>query len=236
MRNKLFFALFAAASIMLLSSPVKAIGMGGYVTGSYSYYQWEYNSEYYSYYHQVPDVRFNSNGYKIGTGFIFDTGIANDRLFNYRLQIGVNKVKMYNNHSDIPNVDGYEYSIYNNFCFGFIRTPMFRIWAGPQFGFGFFDGTYDVKTESTYPDEDSNYLSTTFASIGLIAGINIHFDYKLSLGIDGGFRYKYHSGDAGIDRNTYWEEIKGREYETFIELSVLFRLNDQYESNTAASN
>ncbi|MFH0976943.1 MAG: hypothetical protein V1874_14265 [Spirochaetota bacterium] len=211
----------AAASIMLLSSPVKAIGLGVYLTGSVSHYNWTYQNYDYSY--TDEEISHKSNGYKAGGGFILDTALAYDRLFNYRLNLGGAYIKLYND-SGVPDLKGTEFHCYNSFGFGVYRSEDIRVWAGPQIGFGMMEAEYDMQTSGVY---EYNSFWTVFFSIGAIAGINYNYDNRLSLCFDAGFRYSSHGGEAEI-RDKSWDDVVGKQYEGFIDVCFLFRINDEF--------
>ncbi len=220
-----------AISIILLQTPVRAFGFGTYLTSSYSYYTWTYKSSPlggdadFDYADEV--IKHQSNGYKIGGGFVFDTSVATDNFFNYRFQVGLSYLKLFNN-SNIPDIEGTGFQSYHNFGFGIIRNENLRIWLGPQIGVEILSAHYNINVNEE--NEDNDFASICYSG-GVIAGVNYNFDNKFSLCFDGGFRYTLHLlGSAEIGTNK-WNAVSGNEYEAFIDICFLFRPVDRYSKN-----
>lgn len=65
--------------------------------------------------------------YAGGGGLVWDTNLAYNRVFNYRMELGVNYVSI----GSIGDSIGVSWVHY--FGFGIVRTKMVRLWIGPQF-------------------------------------------------------------------------------------------------------
>src|SRR5437870_4786207 len=83
------------------------------------------------------DVDFDEDHF--GGGFSFDTNVAADNLFNYRLDVGYQKVE--GDYGPFGDVDGDGIVLDNAFGFGEFRSDRARVWIGPavRLTFDFFD-------------------------------------------------------------------------------------------------
>ncbi len=212
-KNSIHLSLLTALFVLFFTSPLFAIGLGAYIPGSRGIIEWEDNSN-----------NDNSDLFKLGIGFILDTAVAQDRIFNYRLNLGFALTKIIN-ETDY-NIDGFDYHLYNTFGFGIIRTKDMRFWIGLQIGFGVIIGEYDVHEET-----DINSFTDVYASTGLAAGVNLHIGDRFSLGLEGGLRTGFHKGTGKIEITNYnygsFEyDYSGSEIEIFMNISAIFRIND----------
>lgn len=114
-----------------------------------------------------------------GLAIIFDTAVAKDRLFNYRLNIDCSSVLMqkdlvFSNISYSVN----RLTVANTFGFGFIRTPFMRVWAGPQLAL-----TYEFKNRNS-----TIFNPVLYNKIGPMVGVNIHAGNNMTFAVEMGFR------------------------------------------------
>lgn len=209
----IFFAGIFTASILLSASQLSAVGLGVYATASKGSSTWTYHKN------EIPDFDIDSDVSKLGLGFVLDTTLAYDSLFNYRLNIGYGKVNIDNEGSG-SDIEGKNYHLFNTFGFGVLRSELIRLWLGPQIGFGFIRGEYD-----SIPAGENNHFTTFFFSIGLITGINFNIGEVITLGIDGGYRINRHVGTADVGTSY---GVTGTEKEVFVNLSFMFRINDMF--------
>jgi hypothetical protein len=196
----------------LLSAQLDATGLGVYGTVTKGSATWTYHED------EAPDSDADSDTSKLGFGFVLDTTVANDSLFNYRLNIGYGKAAI-DNEGNL-DIEGKNYHLFNTFGFGVLRSELIRWWLGPQIGLGLVRGEYD----SLSSDVD-NRFTTFYFSIGLVTGINFNIGEVVTLGIDGGYRINRHVGTAESSE-TYG--VTGTEKEMFVNLSFLLRINDMF--------
>jgi hypothetical protein len=202
-----------AGSVLLFSSRVNALGLGIYGNYSKADYKWTYHKD------EIPDFDRNSDVKKFGIGFVLDTCLAKDNLFNYRLNAGFAKMNI-SNEKNMPDMTGNEYHLYNTFGFGVFRSEIVRFWLGPQIGFGWTKGEYD-----TTGTEEATFW-TIFYSYALVAGLNFNIEDIITLGVDGGYRISKHAGTADLIIDSYGITATGKEF--FANLSVMFRINDMF--------
>jgi hypothetical protein len=115
----------------------------------------------------------------LGTQVIFDTVVAKDRLFNYRLSMDCEN---YTVQRDLIFGNLYyntnRLTVSNTFGFGFFRTNRIRLWAGPQFSL-----SYEFKSKN-----NTIYDPVIFNKIGPVVGLNIHTGNEMTFAIEMGFR------------------------------------------------
>jgi hypothetical protein len=161
-----------------------------------------------------------------GLGFVVDTAVAKDTLFNYRLNIGLEKWNWgVDSFQNIASSELFRLGLYNTFGFGVIRIRPIRFWLGPQVGLTVL--TEPATGTGTILDifqltQNNGALGYT---IGAAAGVNINIGEKITIGVDGGARrwdYWY------IESNPINQNRHERTHEYYGNISVMFRINDVY--------
>ncbi|HEB32572.1 MAG TPA: hypothetical protein ENI15_17145 [Spirochaetes bacterium] len=163
-----------------------------------------------------------------GLGFVLDTAVAKNQLFNYRLNIGFEKWNWGDDTlQNITTAEPLRFGIYNTFGFGIIRTRLIRFWLGPQLGLTLF--TEPATKTGTFLDlfqlTDNN--GAFGSTLGLATGVNINIGEKFTVSIDGGARrwtYRYLNANP-----TQLGERRARTHEYYGNVSVMFRINDVYQ-------
>jgi len=217
--KKIFLCLIMMASVMLVfSTSARAAGIGGY--GFFSY------TDLY-----LEDYDTNSDNYCFGGGFVFDTNLSQDRLFNYRLNVGLGWVAIqpdskYDDLVDAPG--GVAFEIINTFGFGIVRTSTLRLWLGPQIGFRYVNIDTQIQGNAYYGESDFDIDRYIFIC-GAVVGLNINLEQNFTIGVDGGFRF-----NSGI---TYGRFVSDYDYyetdayttygpEGYFNVSFMFRFNE----------
>jgi hypothetical protein len=216
MKIRLFlFSAIITGSFLVSSSQLNALGLGLYGTASKADYTWTYHID------ESPNADVDSDVSKIGLGFVLDTCLAKDNLFNYRLNIGYAKLDISNEKGkSIEDMTGNEYSLYNTFGFGIFRSEVVRFWLGPQIGFGWTKGEYE-----TSGTEEATFW-TIFYSYAIVTGLNFNIEDLITIGVDGGYRISKHAGTADFLIDSYGITATGKEF--FANFSVMFRINDVF--------
>jgi hypothetical protein len=226
-----FSKVLLITAALLSASHAFAAGVGPYITGTYGIMKWNYEPDSLS----AEQIPYESDIRKIGLGLLFDTNVSKDRLFNYRLNLGLDYISINNNKRSKTETYYQAYNIpaelndrncigfhaNNSFGFGLYRTESYRIWVGPQVGFGFY---YDDKDKSNITKSPFwNY----FFMAGIASGINMHIAESYSLAIDCGFRYTLNVGGNDDEFPAF---INGKGYEAFITMSAILRFNDTFSA------
>lgn len=205
-RSSVAIAFVTAATLSLFAtSAAQGAGFGGYV--DYSNSDGEIDLDF------LGDVDHETD--RLGFGFIFDTNVARDRLFNYQLQVGYQHGwREYDLGGDIDS-DGFTM----NHAFGFspLRTNTVRLWMGPAVRFSL--ESYDVSGLDTFIDVSGG--------AGPAVGLNVHMGPKVSAGLLLSYQYMLigeileDSGDS--------ESFDGGEHLVTVGISLMFRTaSDKY--------
>ena len=136
---------------------------------------------------------------------MLDTTIAEDRLFNYRLQLALVD-------SSYDNLDLDGIAVTNTFGFGVVRTSVIRVWVGPQLAFKVLEG------------KGNSDAVLVGLELGPAVGINIHIASSMSIVAELGYRF----GSSYIE-STY------NNYEYDIERAMSNKLNKINRSNREES-
>jgi len=209
----IFTGLFFAAMIMV-SSPLMAIGLGAYTTGSAASYSCTLYDDY--------DSTFDLDVSQFGAGFVLDTAVAKDRVFNYRLNVELTGLSAETESGSA--YDGFAFNVFNTFGFGIVRTEKVRFWLGPQIGFGYFYA--DKPTDYGYYETYTSSIEGATVSVGPMAGININIGPVVSLCFDAGLRASFIFG--GIDTYDDYYDFDGSGAEFVVHAGIIFRIHDKY--------
>ncbi len=190
LKSKNMLITFGFVALIFTHINANAVGLGVYggtSTGSANWSQYSY-----------PD--FGTGLERREYGFVLDTAVAKDKVFNYRLQIG---------HVE-ASYDGLEFSgetVINTFGFGIVRTQAMRLWLGPQIGMR------DLKSKV-------GSIHNGGIEYGAVIGMNFHVSPSVSLTAEAGRRFSVATVDNGFNS----ADIK--EQRNFINLGVVYHFED----------
>lgn len=174
-------------------------------------------------------------------GFVLDTALARNQLFNYRFEIGLEKsdVDLDIEFGNIDTDGTAELSglvMTHDFGFGVYRSKDVRIWIGPELKLSFLSGTIDID-EPRWTDIDCDINVFKFG-LGPVAGVNFNIAPQLSLSVKAGVLMQNMTGEGDVDINhsdpiLEWGASGDQEFESsetyfFINFSVFYRLNDRF--------
>lgn len=161
-----------------------------------------------------------------GFGFILDTAVAKNKLFNYRLNLGLEKWDWNNDHfNNVFDGEVLRFSLYNTFGFGVVKTKPVRFWLGPQLGLNIFTQNYGGSSSIGDLFQLTENNGGIGATIGLASGLNFNLGRTFTLGVDGGARmWDYYLLNLDPTHTKQHE----RSYELYANLVILFRINDVY--------
>ena len=218
---------------------VHALGIGGYFTfgsGKVEFKEdWSNSDEFF-------EQRNKGDATYFGGGFVLDTAVAKDKVFNYRLQLGYERGKfefdsVRDEDLDIDisdDVEDFEFDVNqyifdNTFGFGIVRTEFFRLWLGPQIRLGVMEGDGSGSLISTGEKYDYEFFGGILGIAPVIGG-NFNLRNNLTLGVDLGYRYSLIVGNldkegGGISDSDTWY---GNEHNFFINFVIMYRFNDNF--------
>ena len=179
-------------SFALTPMPAGAVDWGPYATGGEG--QLKNNG------------KLDYTGY--GGGLQLQSTPETDEVFNYRLQLGYERISY-----DIPGASKAKndrFDMIHTFALGFVRTETVRLWLAPQIGLYY-----------EQPAESGGDFHRIGGNIGPALGLDIHLGSAVTLAISAFGRYGIFSDSSG---NTELSNAKkdGTEWEAGANLALLF--------------
>lgn len=222
MRTIRTILIMAVLSLFVYSGGAQAGGVGVY--GTFSGGQTKYAiSNIIGTYNAIADTLSG------GCGFIADTNLGKDRLFNYRFRAGYEYQKT---NSGIA--DHYQrVQASNIFGFGVYHNDRVRVWIGPQIGVGYQWGDNRYYKYSTIalnglylPRRMSVPVSYFGIHLGMAAGVNVAITPVISIPLEVGFRYH-----LCVDLGKGKEALRTGGFtamgpEGYVSLGVMYRFNE----------
>lgn len=162
----------------------------------------------------------------VGFGVVFDSNLAQDRLFNYRLNLSLELVDQDVSQAGLHNqVQGTNVALDQTFGFGFLRTDRFRVFMGPSIHLGV--GEIDDEIDVDGFEFDYEETSVT-AGIGPELGINYHVGRHLTFSTSAYVRYglQVQVFDDDFDDGGSDGVFVGEEWRAGLVTSVFFRFGE----------
>jgi len=210
-----------------------ALGIGVYFSGGYSYDKWETST-----FHNLNKISLGYlNKTMYGGGIILDTCAAKNEIFNYRLNVGIERYNIdplkntnlfdhfknnnVTNSISLKNVKIQRLGIINTFGFGILKRENFRLWIGPQLGFRYFWGISDHLNIGfigiIYPPKpgiyffpykgDLDFNNLFGIDIGAAIGCNFNFGELLTVSVEAGVREPF---VMGVLKNLHIKEAQSQ--------------------------
>lgn len=215
MKRSVFFLVAMSLISTLWCSNASAVGLGFYVdaSGGSGESEWESDSNHW-------DIDTSGGA----TGFVLDTAPTNESVFNYRLNAGF-AGQDWEDEDGITLESGGIY-VENIFGVAMTKNERFRWWLGPLVRLGFYSG----ETDTWHDGADRRKVEVDYAEfgVGVVTGINININNRVTLAPSVGFRYCGFSGNGTtketIDGVHYSddEDIEGSTTSGFVNFAVLF--------------
>ncbi|MGB6019005.1 MAG: hypothetical protein WBF77_05360 [Sulfurimonadaceae bacterium] len=168
----------------------------------------------------------------VGLGFVFDTNIGKNKIFNYRLNLEYSLAEIDSSSRPYSNsFSKHKYNIVNTFGFGVVTERYVRFWVGPRLNIQYehASGSSSIQTQNSYG-----------VGLAAAAGLNVILGQKVSLAFDvdyhgalmfGGEDYKVYDGVTTGD-TTYYTAYAGTNKGLTARLYLLFIFGEQYEERT----
>lgn len=169
-----------------------------------------------------PSRDFKADSVHTGGGFVFDTAVAKDQLFNYRLDLG------YDAFRSKDRLDGTALStlrgwvISNAFGFGIARTGGFRLWLGPEIRLAWHSG---ARNERVMPWNEQEY-DLLSAGIGPALGMNINFPGRLTISVKAGYQFTSYYGQMETTVKDGYTDVDVDERLAYVTFGFLLRTSD----------
>lgn len=248
MRRITFIICVAAMMFVPAASRALSGGIGAYGSFSYGYSYWDFVR---SMYINAGDK--DEKNRSLGYGILADTSVAMDSLLNYRLGIGYESVIYFLHNSDYGDLELRHIILSATLGIGIIRSEDLRFWVGPQIRLSYCWGedSYDENLIFPGPTSPKSQIKEKAeykfyrADLGIASGVNIHLPGNISLGLECGWRAFLGDGERKVERHAVdyyygWNILIRRTdkleltygYETFMNVCVLYRINDEYKQAT----
>ena len=153
-------------------------------------------------------------------GLMFDTSVAKNEIFNYRLKLGGGKM-ITNNFTQVGLIQALGVSPSN------IRGDGARFWFGPRIGIHYVGGEKEIVNENflTMWFMPKTKKKFDFAKIDLglvLLGFNFNFGSAATLTFEFGSDFGVYLGD------TKKAEMEMSSVEGFANIGFMYRINDVY--------
>lgn len=171
----------------------------------------------------VFDDEFENDVSHLGGGFLLDTKVADRGVFNYRLHLGFESVDY-----DYPE-NFSRFAIDNTFGFGIVKTRVLRLWLGPQIRLAYM--AYDSGELGSGIGTYTYKINSLGFGLAPILGMNFNIGSVISICPEIGYRATAFVGTQRFENELIGSEDEDwdtTEREFFINLSILFRINDEF--------
>lgn len=205
-----------------------AVGFGFNVTGGKGSTTWDANS-----YHFLGpsdnDFHFKTNNERAGRGILFDTALGSNRVFNYRLNIGtervdykINKVYRYRVHPGLSGTfETKGWFMSHDFGFKVFKNRSLRLWVGPELRISRSEGRLD---------RDRKYeIDISTLGIGPVVGLNLNMGNTVCLTLKIGALAMISDGE--LDNNATgedWDILSDENSYKFANVGLVFRFGEGY--------
>ncbi len=201
---KKFFVLCVcfATALVLGVSDARAAGFGIYGSlGGDSSSRWS------------DDYNYTSSKAKTahqGAGFVFDTAVAQDKFFNYQMNLGYDEfTNKFAGSGGEVKLGGLMIS--NSFGFGIVRTDGFRLWMGPELRLAWPRGS-NLGT-------DYDFFG---GGAGPVVGMNFNLPGTVSFVVKAGYQFMTYNGTAD-SATTYSYDREIKERLIYVNVGIVFR-------------
>lgn len=172
-----------------------------------------------------PASDFKTNSEHRGGGFVFDTAVAKDQLYNYQLTLGFDAF----NNKD--KADGITLStmrglvVGNAFGFGIVRTGWFRMWLGPEIRLAWQTGETAVPLVLP-PVLGTRNCDLFGAGIGPVLGMNFNLPGYVTIAVKAGYQWMSYYGQMKTTVMDGFTDVDVDERLAYVSIGLLFRSSD----------
>jgi len=147
-------------------------------------------------------------------GLVFDTNLSEDRLFNYRLEIGKGTYSW-----EIPGGSDTELKqvvMTHDFGFGILRNRAVRLWLGPE-----------IRLTRINDDANGNDYDLMGFGFGLALGLNININGPVTIAIKAGALNQTVNGDVTYSDMSS-DDVSSDDTVSFVSAALMFRLGESF--------
>lgn len=169
-----------------------------------------------------PSRDFQADAEHRGGGFVFDTAVAKDRFFNYRLTPGYDTFRNGDPAGGPTLAPLRGLTVGNAFGFGIVRTGGFRIWLGPEIRLSRQTG---VKNDRVMPWNKQQY-DLYGAGIGPALGMNFNLPGNVTIALNAGYQYIGYYGQMETTVKDGFTDVDVHERLAYFAIGFLVRTGD----------
>ncbi len=180
-----------AITIVILGAMTAKAGAGFYASGIGLREGTSGTNRYNSYSYANPSNYL----YGYGGGLIYDSAVALDKVFNYRLKAGYDRYYVNIKYTSSDFKPAGRFNLSHTFGFGVARTEDVRVWIGPQLGFHYFrlserrpvateDYGFLLLSPSLYNNPPNPYFIYLFDKKNTVKHDFIGLNLLLSMGLN----------------------------------------------------
>jgi len=202
-----------AATLTLFSSGVFALGLG--ITTGSGTEEWTDTSD--STYNNV----FNDDGDRevSNFGFVLDSNVARDRIFNYRLSLMVE-----DNDTDGIGLNMSGISMTHDWGFALFKNRTVRLWMGPRLRIA----VYDEFEENGWTADGGSLIAF---GLGPVIGVNVHLPKVVTFSFTAAYLSGFYAGDYDLTYpygSAVNEDVDADSTGIYLNVSLIFRIRDDY--------
>ncbi len=200
-------------AVIFFTSSAMAIGLGFYLNPGIFGGEADWTRE------DPISSDFKKDTEHTGYGFVLDTAVAKNKLFNYRLNLGMEEFTSKGG----ANPAEYEldsFVIDNTFGFAVFKNKLVRLWVGPQIRLSFTSGK--IKNLNDFD------ISLFGFGIGPVFGANFNLGKVFTPAVTIGYRYTGYAGTGEDKISNYECDYTISETALFVNIALLFRIGDMY--------
>lgn len=167
-----------------------------------------------------PPSSFNADSEHKGGGFVFDTAVAKNTLYNYQLNIG------YDAFRNKAKTDGTTLStlrgllVSNAVGVGIVRTSGFRLWVGPEIRTTWQTGETAVPVLPPLGRRDCDIFG---AGMGPALGLNINFPGNFTIAVKAGYQWMSYHGQIETTVMDGYADVDVNERLAYVNVGFMFR-------------
>lgn len=148
-------------------------------------------------------------------GFVLDSNVAKDKLFNYRFSLTKEENKSKNGSLKLEGI-----TMTHDFGFALFKNEFVRLWLGPRLNTALYDTVKDNGV-----DTGGEVVGISW---GPVLGVNLHLKDVVSFSITTGMQRGRYVGDYISNSSSSKYDIDADINSRFLNLSVIFRMRDSY--------
>jgi len=213
-RKSVAYAVSLLFVFYITAADAMALGLGFNLSGGGGTSEWTLEDQW-VYAEYDEDVETG----QAGIGFVLDTTVAKDGIFNYRLNIGIEEGE-YEFEDGGGSFETAGWFMAHDFGFAIVRKKNLRLWAGPEIRWSYSHGEDEI--------DSSIELDVITWGVGPVVGLNFNFRKGLTLALKAGALGTSSVGrieDKGMGLE--WD-IEGSGAYSFFNVGLIFRLGDEY--------